>query len=274
MFPSSLIFLILSLIVPGCSSAGLRGKSATGTSTNGNSTDQTAGQGTPLPALHNCQASDPIRLCGLSSLAPELLTVDDLSNAQTLYGIRLTSQNKTEQSIQDITLNASCLSENSFVNGQWDRSVFQGSEMILTEASRTSWRQARFVDSDLRLSHFAYANFSELTVQNSCLASSNWSASRFQDVSIENSSADQGNFSGITAQGRFEFVRGRLAASNFSHAVFEGPVSFQDSDMRGVNLSAVTFKDTVNWQGAQLSGATWMDGRICAEGSVGQCKIQ
>lgn len=271
MFPSLLIFLILSLVVPGCSSAGLRGKSATGTSTHGNTTDQTAGQASPLPALHNCQATDPIRLCGLSTLAPELQTVNNLSSSQTLYGIRLASQNIPMQNLQDLTLNASCLSENSFVDGQWDRSVFQGSEMILTQASRTSWRTARFIDSDLRLSHFAYANFSELTVQNSCLASSNWSASRFQDVSIENSSADQGNFSSIIAQGRFEFVRGRLAATNFSLSVFEGPVSFQDSDMRGVNLSGVTFKDTVNWQGAQLSGATWMDGRICAEGSVGQC---
>jgi uncharacterized protein YjbI with pentapeptide repeats len=88
---------------------------------------------------------------------------------------------------------------------------------------------------------------------------------------IEDSSTDQGNFSSIKAQGSFAIIRGLLTASNFSHAVFEGPVNFQDSDLRGANLSGAIFKDTVNWQGAQLSGATWMDGRICAEGSVGSC---
>ncbi len=272
MLRSLLAFLILLGLVPACSSASLRGNAASG---NAKGPSQTA-DGSPSPdspgaSLHNCEATAPARLCGLATLPPELQNISNLSSSQILYGIRLASQNIPQQSLQDITLNASCLSENSFVEGQWDRSVFQGSEMILTEASRTIWRKARFAASDLRLSHFADADFSELEVKDSCLASSNWSASRFQDVTMENSSADQGNFSRVLSQGRFDFIKGRLSAANLSFAVFEGPVSFQDTDMRGVNLSGVTFKSTVNWQGAQLSGATWMDGRICAEGSVGQC---
>lgn len=260
MFRSLLTFLVVTTLIPACSSTGLRGKSASAG----------APKDTPL-ALNNCKASAPAKACGLSSLATRLEMIKSLQSSQTLNGIRLEPQNIPQQRLQDVTLNASCLSENSFVEGQWERTVFAGSEMILTEASRTRWSQARFTDSDLRLSHFAYANFSELTVRGSCLASSNWSASQFQDVSIEDSSADQGNFSSIKAQGRFDFVRGLLTATNFSHAVFEGPVNFQDSDLRGANLSGATFKEAVNWQGAQLSGATWMDGRICAEGSVGTC---
>jgi uncharacterized protein YjbI with pentapeptide repeats len=222
-------------------------------------------------ALKSCKAAAPAKLCGLSSLASNLQTISSINSSQTFDGIRLAAQNIPQQQLEDITVNASCLSENSFIEGRWERTVFTGSEMILTEASRTSWKKARFTDSDLRLSHFAYADFSELTVQGSCLASSNWSASQFQDVRIEDSSADQGNFSSIKAQGSFAMIRGLLTATNFSHAVFEGPVNFQDSDLRGANLSGVTFKDAVNWQGAQLSGATWIDGRLCAEGSVGSC---
>jgi uncharacterized protein YjbI with pentapeptide repeats len=272
MFPSLLTFLILSVIVPACSSAGLRGKSASGTSKNTSDGIQASEKATPFPALHNCQVTAPPRLCGLASLAPELQSIESLMSSQTLHGIRLSSQNLPQQNLQDLTLNASCLSENSFVEGLWERSIFQGSEMILTEASRTSWRQARFSDSDLRLSHFAYADFLELTIQNSCMAAGNWSASRFQDVLVENSSAEQANFSAMISQGRFDFVRGRLNDANFSNAVFEGPVSFQDTDMRGINLSGASFKGPVNWEGAQLSGATWMDGRVCAEASVGTCQ--
>ncbi|HYX31847.1 MAG TPA: pentapeptide repeat-containing protein [Oligoflexus sp.] len=271
MFRSLLAVLLLSVISGACSSASLRGKSANGSTTSNPDNPSPVVVPSPFPALTDCQSTAPARLCGLASLAPELQIVDSLKSAQTLQGIRLTSRRPDEQAWQDLTLNASCLSENSFVDAQWDRSVFQGSEMIITELSRTSWNQARFVDSDLRLSHFALANFVELTVQNSCLASINWSASRFQDVTMDNSSAERGNFSGIVSQGRFDFTRGQLSGSNFSGAVFEGPVNFQDTNLRGVDLSAVKFNDTVNWQGAQLSGATWMDGRICAEGSVGQC---
>jgi uncharacterized protein YjbI with pentapeptide repeats len=261
MYRSLLTFLFVTALIPACSSASLRGKSASGGA---------AAQDIPL-ALYECKASAPAKLCGLSSLASNLQMIDSITSSQTLNGIRLASQNIPQQMLQDVTVNASCLSESSFIDGQWERTVFAGSEMILTEASRSSWRKARFTDSDLRLSHFSYANFSELTVKGSCLASSNWSASQFQDVMIEDSSADQGNFSSIKAQGSFAFIRGLLTATNFSLAVFEGPVDFQNSDLRGANLSGATFKDTVNWQGAQLSGAIWMDGRVCAEGSVGTC---
>jgi len=264
-----LSILILSAITGACSSSSLRGKSASGQT---NDFSPIPIQEPPqFPALHDCSAAAPVRLCGLATLAAELQNVKSLSSTQTLNGIRLSSQELQEQAWQDLTLNASCLSENSFVLSQWDRSVFQGSEMIITELSRTSWQEARFIDSDLRLSHFAFADFTDLTVQNTCLASINWSASRFQNVTMENSAAERGNFSVIVSVGRFDFIRGKLAGSNFSGASFEGPVSFQDSDLRGVDLSGVTFKEAVNWQGAHLSGATWMDGRVCGEGSVGQC---
>ncbi|WP_141732489.1 pentapeptide repeat-containing protein [Oligoflexus tunisiensis] len=273
MYASLLVILILSMIPSACSSSRLRGKSASADTDIPDKTVESseATITAPFSGIHDCKVSAPPRVCGLASLAAELQTVDSLGNSQTLHGIRLASRKTDQQAWQDLTLQASCLSENSFVQGQWDRAVFQGSEMILTELSRTAWRQASFKDSDLRLSHFADADITELNVKNTCLAAVNWSATRFQDVSIEDSAADFGNFSAIVSQGRFAFVRGRLIDSNFSYASFEGDVDFQDSDMRGVNLTGATFNGTVNWQGAQLSGALWMDGRVCAEGSIGQC---
>lgn len=269
---SLLVILILSATGIACTSANLRGKSASGnTGANPPPPPQSDAVAAPFPALIDCNSAAPTRLCGLASLARDLQVVSNLSSAQTLNGIRLSSKNLNQQAWQDLTLNASCLSENSFIDGQWDRSIFQGSEMIITELSRTRWRNARFIDSDLRLSHFAYAEFVDLKVQNTCLASINWSASRFENVIVEKSSAERGNFSAIVSQGTFEFIKGSLAGANLSGAIFEGSVSFQDTDMRGVDLSGVSFKGSVNWQGAQLSGATWMDGRVCAEGSVGQC---
>ena len=42
------------------------------------------------------------------------------------------------------------------------------------------------------------------------------------------------------------------------------------ADLSGANLFGVNLFAT-NLSGANLTGATWTDGRICAEGSIGQC---
>lgn len=45
---------------------------------------------------------------------------------------------------------------------------------------------------------------------------------------------------------------------------------FTGANLRGADLTGAMLQ-TVFLYGADLSGATWIDGRVCAEGSIGQC---
>lgn len=60
-----------------------------------------------------------------------------------------------------------------------------------------------------------------------------------------------------------------LIDSNLMMANLEG-TNFLDADLRGANLRGAKMHNTIMIQ-ANLSGATWSDGRICAEGSIGEC---
>jgi len=44
-----------------------------------------------------------------------------------------------------------------------------------------------------------------------------------------------------------------------------------DADLRGANLQGANIQGAIFFQ-ANLSNATWVDGRVCAEGSIGECK--
>ena len=46
--------------------------------------------------------------------------------------------------------------------------------------------------------------------------------------------------------------------------------NFLDADLSGANLRGANLQGAILIQ-AKLSGATWTDGRVCAEGSVGKC---
>ena len=59
----------------------------------------------------------------------------------------------------------------------------------------------------------------------------------------------------------FYFQNESLAEYNFSNA-----------NLRGAHFINVTDIGQANFTGADLSGALWVDGRICAEGSIGECK--
>jgi uncharacterized protein YjbI with pentapeptide repeats len=44
-----------------------------------------------------------------------------------------------------------------------------------------------------------------------------------------------------------------------------------DANLSGANLSGALLSGAYLSGGADLSGAIWTDGRVCAEGSVGSC---
>lgn len=99
---------------------------------------------------------------------------------------------------------------------------------------------------------------------------------------------DQADLSGADMSG------GHLQLANFQGAVLKGAnlsyshmhaVNLVGADLRNANLEGVNLLDAnleranlqganvakVIWTAAKLSGATWIDGRVCGQGSKGEC---
>lgn len=53
-------------------------------------------------------------------------------------------------------------------------------------------------------------------------------------------------------------------------ALLDG-ANFSSADLRYANFRSARIRDT-NFSGANLSRATWTDGRICGDGSIGECR--
>jgi uncharacterized protein YjbI with pentapeptide repeats len=257
--------LILSLTVQGCFFfQSDRKKSA--------DEEGMASENSIYPALRRCGFMHAVPDCSLASLPKDLKFITSMNNGEDLRGVLFSPEAVLDpQTLMDLYLTASCLTNGNFAEWKWERTLFSRSEMNLSKLTRTSWVESRFLDTSLRFSNFQESSLNEVFMESSCLAGTNWRSSRFTSVQIENSIAERGDFSFLMSDGFFKFMQGNLVEAEFQNAMFNGPVDFKDTDMRKANLTGAVFKDTVNWEGAQLSGAIWMDGRVCAEGSVGSC---
>ena len=69
------------------------------------------------------------------------------------------------------------------------------------------------------------------------------------------------------------FTNADLAGASFEGANLEGAV-FKNTDLQKANLEGATVDALTDFGGANLSGATWIDGRICKEGSIGTCVFE
>lgn len=107
------------------------------------------------------------------------------------------------------------------------------------------------------------------SLQGSKLKQSNMIATKLDEADLR--SADM-SFTNLT--------RASLRAANLEGALLRA-ADFTGADLTGANLGATdlsyaTFTgakmDGVRLEGALLSKASWVDGRICAEGSVGSCR--
>jgi len=82
------------------------------------------------------------------------------------------------------------------------------------------------------------------------------------------------NWSGCNKNG-IRVPGANLSGANLSNALF-GPTAkytadFSRANLQGANFTGSNVPTSVNFAGADLSGATWVDGLVCAAGSIGKC---
>jgi len=161
--------------------------------------------------------------------------------------------------------------------------VFTNTENAILDTGSAYWYRAPNVNTsqrsfhDLRIAWSCYANglisdshWTQVKISNSDFVGSNLTRNNWDDVSMYNVDARRSmlaasNFKNTT------IAESCLAQANLSGSNFDGTVSFRGSDLRGAQLSGITINGTVDWTDAKLGGAVWMDGRVCAESSVGSC---
>lgn len=89
-----------------------------------------------------------------------------------------------------------------------------------------------------------------------------------------NEDLDGGNFSGRNLAG-VAFTNASLNGASFANSILIGAdftnAELNRADLRGANLRNAQVVNA-EFDGVKLEGATWIDGRVCGEGSVGGCR--
>ncbi|MDD3435649.1 MAG: pentapeptide repeat-containing protein [Candidatus Gastranaerophilales bacterium] len=83
------------------------------------------------------------------------------------------------------------------------------------------------------------------------------------DTKLEGADLRGKNLSGV------DFRNADLEEANLSNADLTN-ANFQNADLEEANLKGAKIKGAI-FKGAELEFATWVDGRVCAEGSIGGC---
>jgi uncharacterized protein YjbI with pentapeptide repeats len=149
------------------------------------------------------------------------------------------------------------------------------------------------------------ANLAHANLERGQLNNSRWPISinaSFDDANLKNANLEHIRSSNLFDQDlglRATFVRADLAGASFYHALLgtgANPIDFSYANLRGVsfvettishanfsnaNLRGANFNRSkffadgrfLNFSGADLSGATWVNGQKCREGSVGRCVL-
>jgi uncharacterized protein YjbI with pentapeptide repeats len=110
-----------------------------------------------------------------------------------------------------------------------------------------------------------------------------------RDSAFLSATLDEGDFEGANFEqalmqltymrgGNFRkanFTRAHMHATKLQGANLEGAIldhtNLSSANLEGANLKGASIKQVL-WMNAKLSGATWVDGRVCAQGSIGECK--
>ncbi|MES9815694.1 MAG: pentapeptide repeat-containing protein [Candidatus Thiodiazotropha sp.] len=121
--------------------------------------------------------------------------------------------------------------------------------LIDLEAPGVDMHESSLASARLDRSNFERANFSRAIFQ----------LANLKDTNLMLSNLEHAHMHGVNLQ------NANLMFANLSGAsLFDADLS--GADLRGANLvGAILIK-------AKLDGATWTDGHICAEGSIGECK--
>lgn len=132
----------------------------------------------------------------------------------------------------------------------------------LEAEANCSWgdlRGAKARDMDLQGSSYLSALLDDADFEGANLEQSQMQLTSMKRANLARTNLTRAHMHAIKAQGI------NLQGANLDN------VNLTSAELEGANLKGASIKNVL-WLNARLSGATWVDGRICAEGSRGECK--
>lgn len=162
------------------------------------------------------------------------------------------------------------------------RRVALAAAMVLMVAAQASANDKENVNPSCKLEPEANCGWAELRKVKA--AGRDLHDSQFMATRLDEADLSDANLSGSHLQ-LTNFSKANLKSANLSYSHMHA-VNLVDANLEGANLEGVNFLDAnlsganlkganvkkVLWTATVLSGATWVDGRKCAEGSKGECK--
>jgi len=121
---------------------------------------------------------------------------------------------------------------------------------------------------DLRDVQWDGAKLSGSQFDGADLRGASLAGAQLENASFNDARLDQADLSGARLI-NCDFNSAGLSGARLNHAQIIN-ADFMDADLSGTDLSGARLINT-DFMAARLQGATWMDGRRCAEGSVGTC---
>ncbi|CAA7617763.1 pentapeptide repeat-containing protein [Magnetospirillum sp. UT-4] len=132
----------------------------------------------------------------------------------------------------------------------------------LVPEANCGWAELRKLKApgkDLHDGQFMATRFDEAE-----LPGANFSGSHLQLVNFHRANLKGADFSGS------HLHAANLVGTDLSGANLEG-ANLLDANLAGANLKGARIGRVI-WTAANLSGTTWVDGRVCAAGSKGECR--
>ena len=120
-------------------------------------------------------------------------------------------------------------------------------------------------NANLSFTGFVKVIFDKGIMMNSTLANGNFPESSFYRANLYEANLEGGNFEKTNFESA-NLTRANFKGSSLIEAVFKNSNLFE-SDFTGANILNASF------EGANLNNASWTDGRKCALGSIGECKL-
>ena len=140
----------------------------------------------------------------------------------------------------------------------WNNCLMEGVKLVTADLRGAHLRNANMGGADLRGAKLAGADIAYTN-----LVGANLSGAELSQVIMLGANMRSADLAGANLQG-----------ANLAYAILQKAdltnADLRDTDLSNADLNGATIK-TTKFDGAKLDQAIWLDGRICAKGSVGKC---
>lgn len=140
----------------------------------------------------------------------------------------------------------------------WNNCLMEGVKLVTADLRGAKLRNVNMGGADLRGAHLSGADIAYTS-----LVGANLSGAQLNEVTMLGTNMRNADLAGANFSG-----------ANLSYAILQkadlSNVNFSNANLSNADMEGATLK-TANLAGAILDQAVWLDGTICAKGSIGKC---